>query len=125
MNEDTVRNFNLEKRTFLFAMAVRNYVDKLPSKITNQEIGRQLIRSAGSVGANHIEANEALSKKDFQFRIKICRKEVKESCFWLKLSFPLKMHEDDRMKLINESLELVKIFATIINKFQYQVSLTK
>jgi four helix bundle protein len=125
MNEDTVKNFNLEKRTFLFAVAVRDYVDKLPGKITNQEIGRQLIRSAGSVGANYIEANEAFSKKDFVFRIKICRKEVKESCFWLKLSFPLKMHEDDRMKLIDESQELVKIFSAIINKAKYQVPITK
>ena len=79
------------KRTFLFARAVRDYVTKLPGNITNQEIGRQLIRSAGSVGANYIEANEALSKKDFLFRIKICRKEVKESCYWnLQSIYPVR-----------------------------------
>ena len=68
----------------MLAKGVRDYVDKLPGKITNTEIGRQLIRSAGSVGANYIEANEALSKKDFLMRIKICKKEVKESRYWLE-----------------------------------------
>jgi len=43
-----------------------------------------LVRASGSVGANYIEANESLSKKDFLMRVKICRKEAKESRYWLR-----------------------------------------
>jgi four helix bundle protein len=57
----------------------------LPRTVINDEIGKQLIRAATSVGANYIEANESLSKKDFLTRIKICRKEAKETGYWLKL----------------------------------------
>ena len=58
---------------------------KLPRTLANIEDSRQLVDSSGSVGANYIEANEALSKKDFVMRIKICRKEAKESRYWLRL----------------------------------------
>lgn len=74
METNSGKKYDLEERTFLFAKKVREYVDKLPRKITNIEIWRQLIRSAGSVGANYIEANEALSQKDFLMRMKICKK---------------------------------------------------
>jgi four helix bundle protein len=57
--------FNLEKRTFIFAKDMREYVEKLPKRLTNTEIGIQLIRSAGSVGANYIEANKELSRRNF------------------------------------------------------------
>ena len=82
------RIYDLDKRTFIFAQNVREYVNKLPKKVTNTEIGRQLMRSAGSVGANYIEADEALSKKDFIMRIKICRKEAKENKYWIELNSP-------------------------------------
>jgi four helix bundle protein len=111
---DKITSINLERRTFLFAREAREYVDKLPYKITNQEIGRQLIRSAGSVGANYIEANEALSNKDFQFRIKICRKEAKESRYWLESSVSCKMQEKQRIDITGESTKLIKICSTII-----------
>jgi hypothetical protein len=75
--------YDLDKRTFNFAQSVREYVEKSPKRFTYVEIGRQLIRSAGSVGANYIEADEALSRKDFVMRIKICKKEAKESRYWL------------------------------------------
>jgi len=70
------------------------------------------------VGANYIEANEAISKKDFQYRIKICRKEEKESRFFLRL---LDTKNDDglnkeRVDLAQEAMELTKIFGAILNK---------
>ena len=110
------KNYTLDARTFAFAKYVRTYVDKLPQKVTNTEIGRQLIRSAGSVGANYIEADEALSKKDFVMRMKICRKEAKESTYWLKLSEPYTKNVDLRTHLIDESTQLTKIFSAIIKK---------
>src|SRR4051794_12585937 len=77
--------YDLEERTFLFAKAVRALVKKLPRTIGNIEDARQLVRSSGSVGANYIEANESLGKKDFLMHIKISRKEAKESRYWLRL----------------------------------------
>ena len=113
-NYDTI--FDLEKRTFIFAKNVREYVVKLPKSLTNAEFGRQLVRSAGSVGANYIEADEALSKKDFIMRIKICRKEAKESKYWLELSTSSNENTELKSHLIDECTQLIKIFSTIIKK---------
>ena len=77
--------YDLEERTFQFAKAVRLFVKQLPKTIANIEDSRQLIRSSGSVGANYIEANESLGKKDFLMRMRIARKEAKESAYWLRL----------------------------------------
>ncbi len=77
------KKYDLEYRTFNFAKSVRALVKKRTKTIGNIEDGKQVIRSSGSVGANYIEANESLSKKDFVMRIKICRKEAKESRYWL------------------------------------------
>ena len=74
--------YNLEDRTFKFAKNVRAFVKKLSKSIANFEDSKQLIKASGSVGANYIEANEVISKKDFEYRIKICRKEAKESRFF-------------------------------------------
>ena len=70
------------------------------------------------MGANYIEANEALSKRDFVHRIKISRKESKESRYWLRLidTGDNKDLEMARKKLINESTELMKIFSSIMRK---------
>ncbi len=81
------------------------------------ELTKQLVRSAGSVGANYIEANEALSKKDFLVRIKISRKEAKETRYWLRL---LEVTALDVVKqrdaLVEEVTELMKIFGSIVEK---------
>jgi four helix bundle protein len=77
--KENSKQYDLEERTFKFAQRVRAFVKKLDKTIANIEDGKQLVRASGSVGANYIEANEALSKKDFVMRIKICRKEAKES----------------------------------------------
>ena len=84
-NRQSEKQYDLEDRTLAFARRVRSLVKALPKSHGNYEDCKQLIRSSGSVGANYIEANEALSKKDFLVRAKICRKEAKESAYWLKL----------------------------------------
>jgi four helix bundle protein len=76
---------DLEDRTFRFAESVCAFVKQLPRTISNTEDVRQLVRASGSVAANWIEADEALSKKDFLMRLKICRKEAKESRLFLRL----------------------------------------
>ena len=110
------KNYDLEERTYNFAKRCRDYVKKLPRIISNIEYGRQLIRSSGSQATNYIEVNESLSKKDFKMRIKICRKEVKESRLWLKLSEPRKGYEKEKQDLIKEATELMKIFGSILEK---------
>jgi four helix bundle protein len=83
-----------------------------------REDGSQLLRASGSVGANYIEANESLSKKDFLVRIKICRKEAKECGYWLKLidagRDPALAREIEN--LIQEATELTSIFGAILRK---------
>ena len=109
--------YDLEERTQLFAKNCRSFTRKIFKDIPNIEDIKQLIRSSGSVAANYIEANEAFSKKDFIHRIKICRKEAKESEMWLKLldvNKPTLEEERDRLKI--ESVELRKIFDAILEK---------
>ncbi|MFC1876484.1 four helix bundle protein [Thermodesulfobacteriota bacterium] len=110
--------YDLEDRTLEFAKKVREFVKLLPKTTGNFEDGKQLVRSSGSVGANYIEANEAISKKDFIFRIKLCRKEAKESCYWLKLidTESIKDLEEFRSFLLTEATELTKIFGAILSK---------
>ncbi|UCH00387.1 MAG: four helix bundle protein [Deltaproteobacteria bacterium] len=110
--------YDLEDRTFDFANRVREFVKKLPKSIGNMEDGRQLIRASGSVGSNYIEANESLSKKDFIMRIKICRKEAKESRYWLRLidTHDESEQETDRKYLLKEATELMNIFGAILAK---------
>ncbi len=112
------KQYDLEDRTLAFAKNVRLFVKKLPKTLSNLEDGRQLVKASGSVGANYIEANEALSKKDFRMRIKICRKEAKESRYWLKLidTEGRKYLEKDRTELIREATELMNIFGAILRK---------
>ena len=111
------KRYDLEERTLNFTKQIIELINKLPKTLTNIEISKQLVRSAGSVGANYIEANESLSKKDFVMRIKICRKEAKESRYWLKLvKCNDKESEKKRTNLIQESTELTKIFGAILEK---------
>ena len=107
--------YDLEDRTFAFARDVRAFVKKLPKTISNIEDIKQLVRSSGSVGANYIEANESLSKKDFLMRIKICRKESKESGYWLKLLDvgDQQENEDERNRLKQEADEFMYIFGAM------------
>lgn len=115
----TKAKYDLEDRTLKFAKDVRLISRSLPRSISNIEDIKQLIRASGSVGANYIEANEAFSKKDFIHRIKICRKEVKEARYWLKL---IEVNNDNtdkqRQNLVDESSQLMNIFGAIIRKIE-------
>jgi len=110
--------YDLEERSFQFAKAARVFVKTLPKTIANYEDAKQLVRSSGSVGANYIEANESLGKKDFLMRIRISRKEAKESHYWLRLINETNTleNEKDVEKLIQESYELKKILSAILEK---------
>jgi len=107
---------SLEPRTFRFAQECKLLVKSWPKSVTNFEYARQLTRSSGSVAANYIEANEALSKKDFVMRCRICRKEVKESRMWLRLVDAPGHQQTTQEQLVTEVSELLKIFSAIIDK---------
>ncbi|MFO7789703.1 MAG: four helix bundle protein [Bacteroidales bacterium] len=110
--------YNLEERTFQFAKQVRLFKKKLPKNTANIEDSKQLVKSSGSVGANYIEANESLSKKDFIMRVKICRKEAKESAYFLRLIYETNAAEFEKegIDLHDEAIQLKKIFSSIIEK---------
>ncbi len=112
-----MKKYDLEDRTLEFAKRVIGFCRKLPKTVIDGDMGRQLSRSATSVGANYIEANESLGKKDFLMRIKICRKEAKESGYQLKLTDvenPDLVNEQS--ELLKESVELTKIFGAIVTR---------
>ena len=124
MNQNTNNKpYNLEERTFLFAKEVRLFVKDLNYTIANKEDSKQVIRSSGSTGANYIEANESFSKKDFIFRIKISRKEAKESANWLRLIKETNSLNNIHIidDLIQEANELKKIFSAIIEKTKQEI----
>ena len=110
--------FDLEERTYLFANQVRSFLKQLPRTVGNQEDGRQLIRSSGSVAANYVEANEAISKKERLLRLRTSRKEAKESALWLRLldTGTTPAVETERIELPQEARELLKILSAIILK---------
>lgn len=113
----TNKPYDLEERTFQFAKAVRLFVKTLPKTIANLNDGKQVIRASGSIGANYREANESLSKKDFLMRIKISRKEAKESAYWLRLIDETnRLDNDHAQNLMKEALELKKILSSILEK---------
>lgn len=109
--------YDLEERTFLFAKKCRLYIQKLPKTISNIEDCKQLVKSSGSIGANYIEANEKLGDKDLIFRLKIARKESKESKYWIRLLQELNPEFITNSEhLLYEADELRKILSSIISK---------
>jgi len=115
--------YNLEERTEKFAINTRKFIKALPKNLWNYEDSKQLVRSSGSVAANYIEANEGVSKKDYYYRVMICRKEVKESLLWLRIidvqdNFDLINLQND---LLREADELMRIFGFIIRKHQQEL----
>src|SRR5947209_998339 len=115
---DDAKPRDLEDRTFEFAQSVRAFVKQLPRTVSNTEDVRQLVRASGSVAANWIEADEALSKKGFLMRAKICRKEAKESRLFLRLvdAGLTRSNIVKRDALAAEARELLRIFSSIISK---------
>ncbi len=117
MGKQKGKIYDLEARTMKFALNTRALIRTIPKTLSNIEDSKQLIRSSGSVSANYIEASEALSKKDFLMRIKICRKEAKESQLWLGLlHIESPESRSARDILLAEALELMNIFGAILRK---------
>jgi four helix bundle protein len=108
----------LEDRFFRFAEATRDFCRKLKWDIINVENVKQLIRLSGSVGANYIEASDDLGKQDEKMKLKIARREAKESIYWLKLVLVYEAVELDnkRALLMDEATQIKKILSAILGK---------
>jgi four helix bundle protein len=104
--------YDLEKRTKQFGLEVRDFCRPFKKDIINSVYINQIIRSSSSIGANYIEANEKLGEKDLLFRIKITRKEAKETIFWLHHF----NKSEERDFLVDEAEQLRKIFSSILTK---------
>lgn len=110
--------YDLEERTFMFAKRTAVFINKVPRTLANIEYLKQLLRSSASIAANYIEANESVGKRDFFFRLKICRKESKESRLWFRLIDVSSSQDLEREQatLAAEAKELTLIFAAILRK---------
>lgn len=120
--------FDVKERCLRFGVKIVNFTDRFPDTIAGYEIGKQLLRVGTSIGANVEEADGAVSKEDFIYKIGIARKEALESNYWLKIIdssnlffglFNLLKKQDDNEALkwlLNESTELTKILSSIIEK---------
>jgi len=108
----------LEERCHQFGKRVRGFCRKVKKDLVNFEDIKQVVRASGSVGANYIEANENVGRGDLKYRLKVCRKESKESIHFLGLIelFEDKELEQERDELIDEATQLIKIFSSMIKK---------
>ncbi len=105
----------LSERTYWFARDVRRWINTLELSVASREDAKQLVRSSGSVAANYLEAQEGSSRKDFFYRIKVCRKEARESQLWLELLAESEAASvsDELDRLIDEANQLTRIFSSI------------
>lgn len=117
MNNDSNKPYDLEDRTLEFSRIVIGLCKILSKNTINFELTKQCLRSSSAIGANYIEANDSLSKKDFVYRLRIARKEAKETVYWLKLILEANKESENKIReLIKEADELKKILSAIIEK---------
>lgn len=108
----------LEDRFERFAIETRDFCRGLQWDVINVQYVRQLIRSSSSIGANYLEASDDLGKQDEKMKIKISRREAKESIHWLKLvlTYDNQELESKRLKLLDEGIQITRILSAILNK---------
>lgn len=117
-NPSSTRIFDLEERTTEFAKQVVRLCKKIHRSPINNRLIDQVIGSSGSVGANYREANDALGKADFIHKLRIARREAKESIHWLKVIKETNCTLANEIdKCIKEATELRNILSSIISKF--------
>ena len=115
--QNTNRYRNFEDRTTEFAKRIIKLCKEISKDTINRRLIDQIIRSSGSIGANYREANEALSKKDFIHRLRISRKEAKETDHWLELIKEANPEFSERMQnLFQEIREIRNILSAMIDK---------
>lgn len=111
------KKYDIKERSFDFGVAILKFISKLPKNIIGFEIGKQLLRSGTSIGANLEEATGARTKKEFINIVNISKREARESNYWLRLLAESKLITNkDIESLLSESNELIGILTTIVRK---------
>ena len=120
-NNQNPKRYDLEDRTLEFSKRLIRFCQTLSRNTINLNLINQGIRSGTSMGANYREANETETKKDFLYRTRICRKEGKETIYWLNLIQEANPAIKEQIApLLQETGELVKIFAKIIENSRFR-----
>jgi four helix bundle protein len=106
--------YDLEERTAKFGESIVRFCNTIKGDVVSLPLISQLVRSGTSIGANYMEANAASSKKDFQNKIYICKKEAQETRHWLRMLAECHPERKDELRnLWKETQELVMIFQKI------------
>ncbi|MFC1571777.1 four helix bundle protein [Candidatus Margulisiibacteriota bacterium] len=121
-----MNRYDLRERTYKFGLSIVMLANKFPRNISAQELGRQLIRSGTSIGANSEEADGASSRKDFVYKIHIAKREAAETRYWLRMIIDSKLlNNENNIKeaqaLLGECSELVKILSSILQKSKEKI----
>jgi len=107
--------YDLKKRAYLYALEVIKFLEALPQNYIAQTIGKQLLRSATSIGANIVEAQAASSRNDFRNFYSYALKSANESKFWLGLLKDSSKYDNDKISsILDETSELANILASCI-----------
>lgn len=114
VEKKSARIYDLEERTTTFSKLVIQFSRTVPRNVITLSLISQFVRSGTSVGANYHEANGAISMADFRNKISICKKEIKETRYWIELLVEAEPRlAIDAERLIQESQELINIFSKI------------
>ncbi len=109
--------YDLEERTARFGEAIIAFAKSVPQNVVTLPLIGQLVRASTSVGANYCEADDAVSKKDFRHRISICKKEARESKYWLRMIAAAEDNTKQEARIHwQEAKELHLIFSAIWRK---------
>jgi four helix bundle protein len=109
--------YDLEERTACFGEAIIASAKKLPANAVTSPIVSQIVRSGTSVGANYCEADDAVSRKEFRLKIGTCKKEARETKYWLRMAVAANPNTREEAKTLwREAKELHLIFAAILRK---------
>jgi len=111
--------YNLGERTAVFGEEIVKFATRIPKNVITLPLITQLVKAGTSIGANYCEADGAESRKDFEHKIGIRKKESKETKYWLriiKITIPESKHDAER--LWQEAQELTLIFSSIRNSSQ-------
>lgn len=117
VQNQNAKKYDLEERTATFGELILDFVNELSNTPVNRSLISQLVRSATSIGANYMEADAADSKKDFYYKIALCKKEAKETMHWLRMIARANRVTEERCReLSREVHELVLIFSAILKR---------
>lgn len=116
-NPNDKKKYDLEERTAKFGETIIEFVLSLPDTSVNRPLKSQIVRAGTSIGANYMEADAAESRKDFQHKIALCKKESKETMHWLRMIAKANPQKKEIcQKLWKEAHEFVLIFSSILKK---------